>query len=108
MSNKSNYPDGSFNDPSAPWNLEDITETDAFADKRDEIINERVKDALGYVPESFGEADDGFWIGFSALLLVSGSDDIDRLIGAYIRRMVIAYCTPSDSDVIEVLEADHE
>ena len=107
MSYRDFYPPGAADDPNAPYNLpEPIEDTDAFADKREEMTSERIKDDGPF--DSVMEAAADFWTGLSTLLLVSGSDDIDRLIGAYIRRMVISYCTPSDSEVIEELEAENE
>ena len=108
MSNKCNYPDGSYNDASAPWNLEDITETDAFADKRQELIDERVKDSCGWLVESFMDAQADILIGLSVLLSMPDNDDTDRNIGKYIRRMVVSYCTPPVDEIIEELEAEND
>ena len=106
MSYRDFYPPGAADDPNAPYNLpEPIEDTDAFADKREEMTAERLKDADGYVPESFGEADNDFWLGLSVLLLMQ---DADKNIGGYVRRMVTSYCTPSDSEVIEELEAEND
>ena len=108
MSDKSNYPDGSFNDPSAPWNQEDITESDAFADKREEMTDMYIKDLNGSLIESFTEASTDTLIGLSVLLRMPKTDDTYKSIGKYVRRMVIYYCTPPDDEIIEAMEAGHD
>ena len=109
MNNKDNYAPGTFNNPSAPWNQDPIEDTDAFADKKQEMTSERISVKGGWLAESFMEAPELFYSQLSTLLVDLPADEIsDKMIGLAVRQMVVAYCTPSDSDVIEALEADHD
>ena len=108
MSEKDYYPAGAYNDPNAPYNqTEPVEDTDAFADKKQEMTDERIKDLW---QEAIGEAPLHIVIDVGILLTNNMHDDDlgDKMIGTRIRAQVINYCTPSDSDVIEALEAEHD
>ena len=111
MSEKDYYPAGAYNDPNAPYNQPDpIEDTDVFADKRQELIDERVKDINGYLIESIAEAGTEFLVKVAVIISSDMPDDklSDQILGAAIREQVIKYCTPPDFEVIEALEAEND
>ena len=109
MSEKDYYPAGAYDDPNAPYNqLEPIEDTDAFADKREEMTEMYIKDLNGSLIESFTEASTDILAGLSILLLMPNNDNTDKSLGKYVRRMVFDYCTPYDLEVIEELEAEND
>ena len=108
MSEKDYYPAGAYNDPNAPYNQpEPVEDTDEFADKKRGMLDERIKDLW---QEAIGEAPRHIVIDVGILLTNNMHDDAlgDEMIGKRIRAQVIKYCTPSDSDVIEELEAHYD
>jgi hypothetical protein len=111
MSDKDYYPAGAYNDPNAPYNQpEPIEDTDAFADMKEGILDDRVKDLNGWLLESLSEAPLEFMVGLS--VMISSDMPADRignqLLGKKVRAQVIAYCTPTDDEVIEQLTPHDE
>ena len=105
MSMNDNYPPGAANDPNAPWNQEDITETDAFQDAKMEMWDERITD-VPYMLEAIGEQPDKDLAHLARLIKGNFTGIHTSVIGAYVSKWVCAYCEPSDDEVIE--ELNHE
>jgi len=103
MSMNDNYPPGAANDPNAPWNQEDITETDAFQDKKVEMWDERLSDPE-YMLEALGEQCDDDLKHLARLIKQNFTGNHTGLIGAYVSKWVCAYCEPSDDEVIESMQ----
>ena len=109
MGEKDYYAPGTYNDPNAPWNLEDLTETDAFADKKQELIKERLYDLHGWLLESFTESEDWFLMGLAVLINDMPTDTTgDQMLGMKVREQVLKYVTPPDAEVIEELNQEGE
>ena len=110
MSEKDNYAPGTYNSPDAPWNQpEPVEDTDEFADKKQEMVSERISIKGGWLAESFMEAPGLFYSQLSTLLVDLPDGEIsDKMIGLAVRQMAVSYCTPPDDEVIDALEADHD
>ena len=108
MGEKDYYAPGTYNDPNAPWNLEDLTETDAFADKKQELIKERLYDLHGWLLESFTESEDWFLMGLAVMINMPTDTTCDQMLGMKVREQVLKYVTPPDDEVIEELNQEGE
>jgi hypothetical protein len=113
MTGDPGYPDDIHQydgDPRSPF-CDDPTESPAFEDMKQSIYRERVQDINGYFIECFSESSDNWLEELSALVLSyadSPSDrvrDIEVAIGKKIAEHLDEYCTPSDDEVVEALEA---
>ena len=104
---KDNYAPGTYNDPNAPWNQEDITETDAFQDAKMEMWDERITD-VPYMLEAIGEQPDKDLAHLARLIKGNDTGIQTSVIGAYVIKWVCAYTEPEDDEIIEELNQEGE
>jgi len=107
VSDADNYAPGTYNDPNAPWNQEDITETDAFQDKQAELWNDRILD-ISWMVEGITERSDIDLNMLARLIKGNQTGSHTTTIGAFITKWVNEYTEPDDSEVISELEKDNE
>ena len=108
MSDKDNYAPGTYNDPNAPWNQEDITDTQAFEVRYLEIWEERVKDINGYMIEGITERPDEDLKALARMVWGNTTGTHTTTIGAYITKWVMDYCKPCDEEIIDILNDEAE
>ena len=88
-------------DPRSPF-YDDPTESAAFESKKDDIIEERFKDLTGWFLEGITESSDS-----NLAELRDAIQSGDNLkAGDIVSDMVYRYITPSDEDVLEVLNEE--
>ena len=105
MSDADNYAPGTYNDPNAPWNQEDITESLAFEDKRIEMQDERINDLNGYLIESITERSDAD-LKKMAKYAMDASEHASILLGKLVRDWILQGTEPSDDEVIDELQQE--
>jgi len=88
--------------PLDPRTPEPIENTDEFADMKESMQEERIKDINGWFIESFSEAPDATLKELSDCVLAG-----DNLrVGDIVSDLVHRYCTPDDEDVREAMGND--
>jgi hypothetical protein len=111
MSESGYYPPGAENDPRAPWNQVDPTESDEFQAMRERMVMERADDINGWFRESLSEASEGTLKRLSTLFKeMYEADDFSAEkraeIGTIVYVMLEIGCTPPEDEILEALELD--
>ena len=101
--NKDYYAPGSYNDPSAPWNEVDLTDSQEFEDEQLRQWDERIMDIHGYFIESLSESSDEDLTRLARMVRDNQNGTHTEAIGVLVTKLVTNYCKPSDDDVLEVL-----
>ena len=102
MGDADNYAPGTYNDPYAPWNREDPTDTQAFEDKAAELLRERIADTYGYQQEAYTEAPDDARRWLTQALL----DGNELLVGKLFLSIIQTGCKAPDDEIIEALNEE--
>ena len=106
MSEKDYYPAGAYNDPSAPWNEVDLTDSQAFEDEQLRQWDDRIMDIHGYFIESLSEARDEDLTRLARMVRDNENGTFTIAIGALVTKLVVDYCKPDDESVLEVLNEE--
>jgi hypothetical protein len=106
MSEKDYYAPGTYNDPNAPWNQEDIEDTDEFQNKKLEMWKDKISDGAGYMLESISERSSSDLNRLGKMIRDNVNGTYTVAIGALVSKWVWDYCEPADDDVIEELREE--
>ena len=101
-----NYAPGSYNDPSAPWNQDDPTESEEFESEQLRQWDDRIMDIHGYFIESLSESSDEDLTRLARMVRDNQNGTFTIAIGALVTKLVVDYCKPDDESVLEVLNEE--